>query len=61
MQVQVKGTGALSFFNPQPVTRDICPLLPTGCPIRKGLTTMTITKQIPSFAPAVSDVYSLLT
>ena len=53
VQVQVKGTGALSFITIPAVTRDLCPLLPTGCPVNKGMTSMTVTKEIPSIAPAV--------
>ena len=54
VQVQVKGLGPLSFLQPPPVTRDMCPLLPTGCPVNKGITSMTITQEIPSIVPAVS-------
>lgn len=61
MQVQVKGTGSLSFIKTGPVTRDICPLLPKGCPINKGLTSITITQEIPSYVPAVSDNYVIQT
>jgi hypothetical protein len=54
VQVQVKGLGPLSFLQPPAVTRDMCPLLPNGCPVNKGITSMTITQEIPSIVPAVS-------
>ena len=54
VQVQVKGLGPLSFIRPPAVTRDMCSLLLTGCPVSMGITWMTITHEIPSIVPPVS-------
>ena len=35
---------------------DLCDISPIGCPIPKGRTSLSITKDIPSFVPAVSGL-----
>ena len=55
--VQVKGTGSLSFLQVPATTYDLCSLLPDGCPISRGTTSLTVTKDVPSIVPPVS--YSL--
>lgn len=53
VNVKVKGTGFFSIFPAKTFTSNLCPLLPSGCPVNKGLTTMTVTQEIPSYLPKV--------
>ena len=53
VDLQIGGTGSLSFIK-QSKSYDLCTVLPDGCPINKGLNSMTVTGDIPSFVPAVS-------
>lgn len=53
--VRVKGRGGLSFLNIKR-EKDLCDVLPDGCPVAKGDTTITteVDRKISGLAPAVS-------
>ena len=57
--MKVKVSKSIWFTSITLVTKelDLCDVSPTGCPIPKGRTSLSITKDIPSFVPAVSGLF----
>ena len=56
--VYVQVTAAGNPFINIKKTLDICKVIPNGCPIPKGATSLTVTKNVPPFVPPVSYVLS---
>ena len=54
VHVSVQGTGKLSFLNLEK-DYDLCSVIPTRCPIKKGPASISITRQLPNI-PIVSTL-----
>ena len=52
VDIEASGTGFLSFVKKH-YSYQLCNVLPTGCPVKKGKTTITATKTLPSSIPSV--------
>ena len=59
VNIEVRGTGLLSFLK-KDFSYQLCNVLPTGCPVKKGQTTITATKTLPNLIPPVSVSFTLL-
>ena len=52
VNIEVSPTGLFSVIK-KDFTYQLCNVLPTGCPVKKGKTTITATKTLPSSIPSV--------
>ena len=53
VNIDVSPTGFFSFVKKH-YSVQLCSVLPTGCPVKKGQTTITTTKTLPNSIPSVS-------
>ena len=59
VNIEVRGTGLLSFLKKN-FSYQLCNVLPTGCPVKKGQTTITATKTLPNIIPSVSVSFTVI-
>lgn len=54
VEIQAIGRGELKYYKPELISHNLCSLMPNGCPIEKGKTSISVTQGIASDVPVVS-------